>query len=386
MKKQILFSFFLLVPAYSYTYEAPRDIIYNDARVLLDERAVLLEGAVKAGLSLLTYYLGKKFIDYTLDSVKNFSTSNNNDNQNDNQEETIINISKKVSWYGPLPDAAQRIMQFAQNFEKLKAAGLDKSPNVLLEGPPGTGKSHLARYIAQELGVAYFEKNSGEFHDKYIGVGPQAMKQLFADAAACAQNSNSKSIGAVIFIDEIEGIGSKRDGNGGETGAEETRLLNTLFSEMTKKENERVLVICATNLAHKLDDALIRPGRFGLHAHIGCPEFANRVELFKNFLNNAYKSGQEFKNNETFTGKTPYSQTLFEKAAELTENFVTADIKEVVERALLNAVEKEGKDIASESLLIAAINELRQQKDTIANARVAHDPFAKFNTALTQAA
>jgi|GEM_PF-4340186 len=267
----------------------------------------------------------------------------------------------KVHWFGPLPEAAQQILDFAHNKDLYEAAGVGTNPNVLLDGPPGTGKSHLARYLAQELGVELFEKDSGSFHNMYIGVGPQAVKDLFEQARCAARRSPNTSVGALIFIDEIEGIGRKRDAGGGGSHSEEVRLLNALLTELTSPKNKNILVVCATNLSHLLDPALVRPGRFGLHVTMETPSLENRFHLFKHFLNHAFQKGKAAGKQKHTSQEEPYSEKLFHAMAASSAKFTTADIKETVERALKHAVEKRRVTTCTEQELMDALQEIQNQ-------------------------
>lgn len=275
---------------------------------------------------------------------------------NDNDAIYIEPADKEpVQWFGPLPAEANQILNFARNQDLFRQAGLDKTANVLLKGVPGTGKSHLARYVAQELDVPFIEENGGSFHNKWIGSGPAKLRKIFAKARNAAAQHEGKGVRAVLFIDEIEGIAASREGGG---SSEETRLLNSLLAEMTNPENKNILVVCATNCPDILDSAVTRPGRFGLHVTMGAPEFENRKALFKAFLEKAYKKGHT-------SGKAPYSDALYQKAAQASDKFVAADIQEAVLRALTQAVEKRKASTITEDELMQAITTLKLQKNAV---------------------
>ena len=257
-------------------------------------------------------------------------------------------------WAGDLPPAIDSAIDFIENADLYMQAGLQKVPNILLEGPPGTGKTLLARIIAQKLEVPIFEKSSGEFHDMYIGVGPQKMKQIFTDARYEAQRyiTADKHIGAVIFLDEFEGIAGDRTraGSGG-AAQEEIRLLNQLLAELTRPENKHILVIAATNHKKMLDSAVIRTGRFGLHVKVDTPDENQREALFAHYLKHFLRNGLVFRNKKkkTTMSKKQFNQMVedlfaFHYAPYLTQlteashRFVSSDVKAVVEQAVQRAV------------------------------------------------
>lgn len=281
-------------------------------------------------------------------------------------------------WAGELPAAIESAIDFIDNADLYMQAGLDKVPNILLEGPPGTGKTLLARIMAQKLEIPIFEKSSGEFHDMYIGVGPQKMKALFEDARYEAQRNirDGKQIGALIFLDEFEGIAGDRTklGSGG-AATEEIRLLNQLLAELTRPENKHILVIAATNHKSMLDSAVIRTGRFGLHVKVDTPDAQQREALFVHYLKNFLRKGVIFRNkkknlNINKEEREQLVENLFnfhyarfiQNLTESTDLFVSSDIKAVVEQAAQRAVFERKEIFCSYEDLMTEITIIHKNK------------------------
>ena len=123
---------------------------------------------------------------------------------------------------------------------------------VLLYGPPGTGKTLLAKAVAGEAGVSFLYMSGSEFIEMYVGVGAKRVRDLFDKAR--------KKAPCIVFIDEIDAIGSKRTG---QENSEDRKTINALLTEMDGfKESDNIIVIGATNRVDDLDSALLRPGRF----------------------------------------------------------------------------------------------------------------------------
>ena len=164
-------------------------------------------------------------------------------------------------------------MKFPDKYQKMGA----KIPKgVLFYGPPGTGKTLLASAVAGETNSSFFNVTGSEFVEKYVGVGAKRVRTLFEKAR--------KEAASIIFIDEIDAIGAKRHL---ESNNEKDQTLNQLLVEMDGfNKDSNVIIIGATNRLDLLDEALLRPGRFDRHIHIGSPNFHTRYEILKVHTNN----------------------------------------------------------------------------------------------------
>ena len=146
---------------------------------------------------------------------------------------------------------------------------------VILYGPPGTGKTLLAKAIAGEAGVPFYAVSGSDFVQVYVGVGAARIRELFKRAR--------QSEKCVIFIDEIDALGKKRDGGlDGGGNDERDQTLNALLAEMSGfNENQGIVVVAATNRLDTLDEALLRPGRFDRHIEIGLPDVKARLKILE---------------------------------------------------------------------------------------------------------
>jgi cell division protease FtsH len=140
---------------------------------------------------------------------------------------------------------------------------------ILLVGPPGTGKTMLARAVAGEAGAAFLRLSGSDFVEMWAGLGARRVRRVFAAAR--------KRAPCVIFIDEIDSLGRKRGGGSSGADRENDQTLNALLVELDGfSRDDRVLVLGATNRVDTLDEALVRPGRFDRHVHVGLPDLAGR--------------------------------------------------------------------------------------------------------------
>ena len=170
----------------------------------------------------------------------------------------------------------QELVEFLKNPERFSALGGRLPKGFLLEGPPGTGKTLLARAVAGEAGVPFFFMSGAEFDEVYVGVGAKRVRELFNNARAKAP--------AIIFIDELDAIGGKRNER---DPAYVKQSLNQLLTEMDGFTQETgVIIIAATNFPRLLDKALTRPGRFDRNIVVPLPDVRGRMEILKHHMKN----------------------------------------------------------------------------------------------------
>lgn len=175
-------------------------------------------------------------------------------------------------------DSVQDVVDFLKNPEKYSAYGARMPKGIILYGDPGTGKTLLAKAVAGEANVPFYAVSGSDFVQIYVGVGAGRIRSLFKKA-----RSHGK---AVIFIDEIDAIGKKRDNTGGGSD-EKDQTLNALLTEMSGfNESEGIMIIAATNRLDMLDPALLRPGRFDRHIEVTLPDVSAREKILKLHLKN----------------------------------------------------------------------------------------------------
>ena len=165
------------------------------------------------------------------------------------------------------------IVDYLHNPEKYTEVGASMPKGVLLVGPPGTGKTMLAKAVAGEANVPFFSMSGSEFVEMFVGMGASKVRDLFKQAKEKAP--------CIVFIDEIDAIGKKRD-NRMSGNDEREQTLNQLLTEMDGFEgNNGVIILAATNRPESLDPALTRPGRFDRRVPVELPDLAGREEILK---------------------------------------------------------------------------------------------------------
>ena len=189
-------------------------------------------------------------------------------------ESEIVKFSD-VAGIGDAKIELAEIVDFFRKPEKFKLSGANVPKGVMLTGPPGCGKTLLARAVAGEAGVPFFYRAGSEFEEMFVGVGSKRVRQLFKAAKA--------KMPCIIFIDEIDAVGTSRKAF--ETQSRKT--LNQLLTEMDGfEQNEGIIVIAATNIPEQLDPALTRPGRFDRLVHVPNPDIGGRREILRHYLLN----------------------------------------------------------------------------------------------------
>ena len=223
------------------------------------------------------------------------------------------------------------IVDFLRNPKKYNTLGARIPKGVLLEGPPGTGKTLLAKAVAGEAGVPFFSISGSDFAEMFVGVGASRVRDLFRKANNMAP--------CIIFIDEIDAIGGKRDTRHGGGDSEREQTLNQLLSEMDGFDSSKgIIVLAATNRPEVLDKALLRPGRFDRRIIVSKPDMQGRIDTLKVHSKNV-------KMDETVD---------FKELALATSGAVGADLANIINEAALMAVRNK-RDYVSQKDLIASV-------------------------------
>lgn len=222
------------------------------------------------------------------------------------------------------------IVEYLHNPGKYKEIGASMPKGILLVGPPGTGKTMLAKAVAGEANVPFFSMSGSEFVEMFVGMGASKVRDLFKQAKEKAP--------CIVFIDEIDAIGKKRDGQvGGNDEREQT--LNQLLTEMDGFEgNNGVIILAATNRPESLDPALLRPGRFDRRVPVELPDLKGREEILKVHAKKI-KVGQDVD---------------FTKIARMASGASGAELANIVNEAALRAV-RDGRSYATQADLEESI-------------------------------
>ena len=181
---------------------------------------------------------------------------------------------KDVAGQDEAKEALKEIVDFLNHPDKYKDIGAQMPKGALLVGPPGTGKTLLAKAVAGEAGVPFFSISGSEFVEMFVGRGAAKVRDLFQQAREKAP--------CIVFIDEIDTIGKKRDGAGIAGNDEREQTLNQLLAEMDGFDGSKgVVILAATNRPESLDPALLRPGRFDRRIPVELPDLAGREAILR---------------------------------------------------------------------------------------------------------
>lgn len=224
-----------------------------------------------------------------------------------------------------IKEELEEIVDFLNNPKKYTSFGVTLPKGVLLVGPPGVGKTLIARAVAGEADVPFFYQSGASFVHIYVGMGAVRVKELFSKAKSMAP--------AIIFIDEIDAVGKSRSGGNND---EREATLNELLTQMDGFDGQNgVIVIAATNKIEVLDEALLRAGRFDRRVFLSLPSLSDRIKILKLYTKNK---------NIVFD---------IEKLASETSGFNSAALATLVNEALLNMIKRGDISLMEEDISIA---------------------------------
>ena len=194
---------------------------------------------------------------------------------NQNTMPVISNVRfSDVAGISEVKSELSEIVDFLKNPQKYRNFGIKMPKGVLMVGPPGVGKTLVAKAVAGEANVPFFYQNGASFVQIYVGMGAKRVRELFSKAKSYAPS--------IIFIDEIDAVGKSR---GGTRNDEREATLNQLLTEMDGfEDNSGVIVIAATNRIEMIDEALLRSGRFDRRIFLSMPDFNDRVAILNTYL------------------------------------------------------------------------------------------------------
>jgi len=248
-----------------------------------------------------------------------------------------------VAGYLGVKQEINEVVEFLKNPLRYKNIGATIPKGILLVGPPGTGKTMLARAVAGEAGVPFFSVSGSDFMEMFVGVGASRVRDLFATAR--------KQSPAIVFVDEIDSIGRKRGAGLGGGHDEREQTLNQMLSEMDGFEpTEGIVVIAATNRPDVLDPALLRPGRFDRQIVVPLPDLEERLPILQVHSK----------------GKPLDASVDMSLVARGTPGMSGADLANLVNEAALHAVRRNSETIGMEDFESSRDRVLMgQERDTM---------------------
>lgn len=245
-------------------------------------------------------------------------------------KKTGVKFSDVVGMEDLKRDMAQ-VMQIMKNPREWEKKGVRLPKGILLEGEPGNGKTLFAKALAGEASVNFIPAKATDFESMFMAIGPLKVKLLFAKARRRAP--------CIVFIDEFDGIGTRRNYSGSAIETENTRIVTALLNELDGFEPTKgVLVVAATNSVQALDPALIRPGRFDARFKVPYPDMSARVSLVQKYTQ----------------AKKRAASCSDQKLAQLFEGFSCAKIESVLNKAALLASQAGRSEFTLEDVEAAA--------------------------------
>jgi len=246
-------------------------------------------------------------------------------NKNEEFKEKVESVKlSDVKGHDEIKEDLEFLIKLLKNPKRYEKLGARVPKGVLLFGPPGTGKTMIAKAMANEVGIPFIATGGSDFFEKYVGVGAKRVREIFAEA--------KKHEKAIIYIDEIDAIGRKRSGDN--DNDERINTLNALLIEMDGfRDSSGIMVIASTNRLDILDEALLRPGRFDKHIAVNPPDYKGRLDILKLYAKN----------------KRLDKDVSLEKIAAMTRGFSGADLANLLnEAAMLTAFRDKDKTTMQE--------------------------------------